>query len=196
MAIHPTGAGTLLPPEQVAHLSLVSAVAHSIAIVSTLLLFLGGCGLARRMASPDRISFVAVVTLAFACVAVLIATAVSGFIIPDIWQHMILDVPAAARQWQIVIDAIFQINQAFSRIYAVGSSMAILLWSVAGLRNGGLHRAVALYGCVVAVLIAAAIAVGHVRLNVHAMAIVVGAHTIWFILVGWQLRSAAFETAK
>ena len=144
------------------------------------------------MASPDRISFVAVVTLAFACVAVLIATAVSGFIIPDIWQHMILDVPAAARQWQIVIDAIFQINQAFSRIYAVGSSMAILLWSVAGLRNGGLHSAVA----VVAVLIAAAIAVGHVRLNVHAMAIVVGAHTIWFILVGWQLRSAAFETAK
>ena len=194
MAIHPTGAGASLPPEQVAHLSFISAVSHSIAMVSVLLLFLGGCGLARRMAAPDRISFVAIVTLGFACVAVLIATAVSGFIIPDIWKHMLGDVPAAAHQWRIVMYGVFQINQAFSRIYAVGSSMAILLWSVAGLRNGGLRRSVTIYGCVVAALITVGIAIGHLRLDVHGMAIVVVAQTIWFIAVGWQLWSANVRT--
>jgi hypothetical protein len=38
---------------------------------------------------------------------------------------MVRDVADAAHQWQIVIDGIFQINQAFARIYSVGASIAI-----------------------------------------------------------------------
>jgi hypothetical protein len=99
MAIHPTGAGSLTA-DQVAHLSIVSAAAHSIAMVSVLLLFLGACGLARRTASADRLSFAAIVTYGFACVAIVIAAAVSGFIVPGIMKHMVRDVPANAHQWQ------------------------------------------------------------------------------------------------
>jgi len=108
MAIHPTGAASLTA-EQVGHLSVISGAAHSLAMVSVLLLFLGACGLARRMAAADQISFAAIVTYGFACVAIMIAAAVSGFIVPGIMKHMVRDVPDAAHQWQIVIDGIFQI---------------------------------------------------------------------------------------
>jgi hypothetical protein len=186
MAMHPTGAASLTAA-QVAHLMALSGAVHSIAMVSALLLFLGACGLARRMAAADRISFAAIVTFGFACVAVVIATAVSGFIVPDIMQHMGRDVPAAAHQWQIVIDGIFQINQAFARIYSVGASIAIILWSVSALRNGGFGRGLAIYGCVISALIILGIGIGHLRLDVHGMTVVWLGQAIWFILVGYQL---------
>jgi hypothetical protein len=110
MAIHPTAGGSLTA-EQVEHLSALSGVAHSIAMVSVLLLFLGACGLALRIAAADRISFAALVTFGFACVTVFIATTVSGFIVPEIFKHMVRDVPAAAHQWQIAIAAIFRLTR-------------------------------------------------------------------------------------
>jgi hypothetical protein len=174
---------------EVAHLMEASGIAHSIAMVSVLLLFLGACGLTRGIAAADRFSFAAIVTFGFACVAVLIATAVSGFIIPAIMKRMVGDVPAAAHQWQIVMAGIFQINQAFARIYSVAASMAIILWSVSALRNRGLGRGVAIYGCVVPPLIILGIAIGHLRLDVHGMTVVMVGQVIWYILVGWQLCS-------
>jgi len=188
MAMHPMGTASLTA-EQVGHLFALSGAVHSLAMVSVLLLFLGACGLARRLAAVDRISFAAIVTFGFACVAVVIAAAVSGFIVPSIWEHMVRDVPAAAHQWQIVIDGIFQINQAFARIYSVGASMAIILWSISALRNGGLGRGVAIYGCVISLLIIAGVGVGHLRLDVHGMAAIWLGQAIWFILVGSQLCS-------
>jgi len=188
MAIHPTGAASLTA-DQVAHLSLVSAIAHSLAMLSVLLVFLGACGLARRLAAADRISFAAIVTYGFACVAIMIAAAVSGFIVPDIMKHMVRDDPAAARQWQIVIAGIFPINQAFARIYSVAASIAIILWSVSAFRNGGLGRSVAIYGCVIAPLLILGIVIGYLRLDVHGMTVVMLGQVIWFIVVGSQLCS-------
>jgi hypothetical protein len=194
MAIHPTGGGTLTA-EQVAHLMVMSGIAHSIAMVSFLLLFLGACGLTRRLAAADRVAFAALVTYGFACIAVLVATAVSGFIVPGIMKQMARDVPEAAHQWQIVIAGIFQINQAFARIYSVGASLAIILWSVSALRNGGLGRGVAVYGCVISALIILGICIGHLRLDVHGMAVVVLGQAIWMVVVGWQLCSRAGKDA-
>ena len=192
MAIHPTGAASLTPG-QAAHLALVSGIAHSIAMLSFLLMFLGACGLTRRLAAfartpnPDRLAFAAIVTFGFACVALLIAATVSGFIVPGILRHMARDGAAGAPQYHLIVDAVFQFNQAFARIFSVAASAAIALWSVSALRNGGLGRGIALYGVIVAVLLTAGIVVGHLRLDVHGMAVVVLGQAIWFIVTGAQL---------
>jgi hypothetical protein len=187
MAIHPKGALSLTTAEQGAHMSLVSGVAHTLALLSVLLLFLGACGITQRLRAADRISFAAIVVYGFACVAVMIAGAVSGFIVPGIMRHMVRDVPAARHDWQVVIVGIFQINQAFSKIFSVGTSIAIILWCVSALRGGGIVRGVAIYGCVVAPLIILGIGIGHLRLDVHGMTVVMLGHVLWYILVGCQL---------
>jgi len=89
--------------------------------------------------------------------------------VPGIMRQMVRDSAAAAPQWRIAIASIFQINQAFSRIYSVAASAAIVLWSVSSLRNGGLSRFAAIYGCVVAPLVAILVIIGHLRMNVHAL---------------------------
>ena len=192
MAIHPTG-GASMSPGLAAHLASVSAIAHSIALASVLVLFLGTCGLTLRLTAfagkpnPDRLAFAGVVTFGFACVALLIAATVSGFIVPSILRHMARDGAATVSQYHLIVDAIFQFNQAFARIYSVAASAAIALWSVSALRNGGMARGIAIYGCIVAALLATGIAVGHLRLNVHGMAVVVLGHAVWFTLAGAQL---------
>ena len=188
MAIHPTGAVSFTS-DQVAHLAVASGAAHSLAMVSFLILFLGTCGLVRRIAAADRLAFAAIVTYGFACVALLIATAVSGFIVPNIMIHMVRDVPANTQQWKIVIYGIFQINQACARIYSIAASVAIVLWSVSALRNGGLGRGVAICGCVIGPLIIVGIAIGHLQVDVHGMTIIAFGQSIWFIVVGAQLCS-------
>ena len=191
MAIHPTSAASL-SAYQLAHLSTLSGIAHSLAMVSVLVLFLGACGLAQRTAAADRFSFAGIVTFGFACVAVIIAAAVSGFVVPSIMNRMSGDVPEAAHQWRIVIYGIFQINQAFAAIYSVGISLAIILWSISALRNGGLGRGMAIYGCVIAPLIIVGIAARHVRFDVHGMMAVGLGQVVWFMIAGYQLTREPF----
>jgi hypothetical protein len=154
-----------------------------------MVLFLGAFGLARAIASVDRTAFAGIVVFGFACVAVFLAATVSGFIIPAIMQRMARDAGVNMRTWQIVIDSIFQINQAFARIYSVAASVAVILWSVSILKNGGLGRRVAFYGCIISALIIVGVGVGHLRLNVHGMAAVWFGQAIWFIVAGFQMCS-------
>jgi hypothetical protein len=188
MAVHPTAGGSLTE-EQVLHLMRLAGAAHSLAMASTVALFLGACGLAQRLAGLDRRSFAAIVVFGFACVAILIAASVSGFIIPSILKRMVRDDAANAHQWRTVIYGIFQINQAMAKIYSVGASIAIVLWSVTALRKGGLRRGVAIYGCVIAVVTTIGVTSGHVQLDVHGMAAVGLGQAIWFVVVGSQLCS-------
>ena len=195
MAIHPQGAAGLTP-DQANHLATMSAIAHSIAMVSFLLLFLGACGLTCRLTSIDstaidksRLPFAALVTFGFSCFAILIATTVSGFIVPSILRHMVYDAPATQPEYRLIISAIFQFNQAFSKIYSVGASAAIALWSLAAIRYGGLSRGLATYGCIVSPLIVLGILVGHLRLDIHGMAVIVLAHATWWIIAAIQLTS-------
>ena len=192
MAIHPTGAG-VLSPGQFERLAVMSAIAHTLSMISFLALFMGAVGLTRHLAarelseSPDRFAFAALTVYGFSAVALLFAAAVSGFIVPEIMRHMIRDTAANAPQWHIVIDAIFQFNQAFARIYSIAASGAILLWSASQLRNRCMGRGIAIYGCIIAPALVGLIAIGHLRLDVHGMAIVVFARAFWFVIVGAQL---------
>jgi heme/copper-type cytochrome/quinol oxidase subunit 1 len=110
MAIHPTGGGVMTPAQAEA-LALASEIAHTVAMVSFLIMFLGAVGLTRRLAridspaAPDRLAIAAIVVYAFAAMALLIATAVSGFIVPDLIRHMMRDASANGPQWRMMIDA-------------------------------------------------------------------------------------------
>ena len=174
---------------QVYRLAIVSGVAHGLGIMSVLVLFLGACGLAKNLATADRMSFAGIITFGLACIAVFVAATVSGFIVPALLKHMAQDAPSNAHPWQIVIDGIFQINQAFAEIYSVAASLAVILWSVCVLRNGGMSRGLAVYGCIISALIIIGISIGHLRLNVHGIAAVWFGQAIWFVIAGAQLCS-------
>lgn len=185
MAIHPLPLASATI-EKVHRMAIISGIAHTFAIASTILLFLGACALAQRLRGETS-SFAALVTFGFSCVAIFIAATVSGFVIPPILKHMARDEAANAHLWEIVMWGIFQLNQAFARIYAIGASVAIILWSTAARRSGALTQGTVIYGYIVAVLVILAVGSGHVQLDVHGMAVVAFGQVIWFVVVGSQM---------
>ena len=189
MAVHPTSHSS--------NLAIVSGAAHSLALVSVLSLFLGTFGVTRLLNGSDRLAICGLAVFGFALVAVLNAAAVSGFVIPGIMRLMEKASPSAEPQWRIVIASIFQINQAFSRIYSVATATAIILWSAAAMRRGGLPRALAIYGCLVAPIVALLVIAGHLRMDIHGFAIVVVSQGIWFFATGiTMVRRGRFPSTE
>lgn len=66
----------------------------------------------------------------------------------------------------------------------MAASLAVILWSASGLRNGGLSRGLAFYGCITSALIIVGISIGYLRLSVHGMAAVWFGQAIWFVCLG------------
>jgi hypothetical protein len=186
MAIHPTAAGIATRPEY-EHLALVSGAAHSIGIISFALVFLGAWGLTLRLNSSDRFAVAGLVAYAAGAVSGVIAAAISGYIEPAIMLRMTRDVPVAASQWRIAIDVLFQVNQAFARIFAIAASAAVVFWSAAALRNARLGRGLATYGCLIAPVIMVGVLIGHIRMDVHGFGAIVVAQAIWFVGAGAHL---------
>lgn len=188
MAMHPTTGGAATAA-QFDHMASISGIAHSLAIASATVMLLGVLGLARYLWDRERLALAAATVFALAMVSVLIATAVSGFIVPTLLRHMAHDDQTYVGTWHIVIDAIFQLNQTFSKIYSVASSVSILLFSIAVLRGRLLGRGLAIYGCILAPIVMLAIGSGHLRMDVHGMAAVVVGQALWYIGAGLQLRA-------
>ena len=173
--------------QQMAHLAVV---AHALALASLPVLFLGACGLSRRLAAPDRIAFAALVLYAFALLAAANAAVVSGLVAPGLAQKILEGAPPAEDAWRIVFNYNGRLNHAFAAVFVAASSSAIVLWSAAILRGGALARGVGVYGCILGSLTLLAVFSGHLHFDVHGFGMVVLGQAVWFIVVGallWRL---------
>ena len=65
------------------------------------------------------------------------------------------------------------LNQGFAKVFALASSTAILFWSVAMARSGVLSAGLGVYGCIFGPLVMLGVLSGHLRLNVHGMAMLI-----------------------
>jgi hypothetical protein len=185
MAVHPHGA---ISPAQVESMARTLTIVHSLALASLMVLFLGALGLAQRVKSADRLDIAALVLFAFASVAVMSAAVMDGLVAPNILRRLVEAGAGAGESWRIVFRYNFEINQAFARLYAVTSSIAIILWSISMLKNRALARGLGIYGCVIGPVAVLAVASGRLGMDVHGFGAVVLGQAIWFVTAGVLLR--------
>jgi hypothetical protein len=186
MALHPTG-HDLVAPGQLGTVSHMVVAVHALALVCLPVMFLGAWGLSRQLASPDRISLMALVFYGFAAVAVMNAAAVSGFMSPYIAKQMAETDPATHDMWHAMFHYNGQLNQAFAMVFVVAVSIAILLWSVSIVKSKKFATAVGIYGCILGPATIVAVVSGHVTLGVHGFGMIVLCEAIWYIAIGAQL---------
>jgi hypothetical protein len=156
---------------------------HALALVSMPVLFFGAQGLSRHLATAQRLVLPALVAYAAAVIASMNAAAFSGLVAPALVPK-ILAGPPASGTWRIVFQHNGLLNQAFAAVFTAASSAAIILWSVAILRNRALARGIGIYGCVLGPITLAAFFSGHLRLNVHGFGLVIFGQAIWFAVTG------------
>jgi hypothetical protein len=191
MSLHPTG-HDLFAPGQLDPMARMLVAVHALALVSMPVSFLGALGLSRRLASPlesplespDRLAIAALVTYAFALLAVMNAAVADGLVAPAIARQMVAAAPSANEGWRLMFRYNFWQNQAFAQVFVVASSAAILLWSASILRSGALARGVGVYGCILGPLTLLAVFSGHLELTAHGFGLVIFGQALWLITVG------------
>ena len=140
LTFHPAGGAHHVTPAQFEILIAVVIGVHALAIAGLPFSFLGTLALSRRIDSPNRIALVALVIYGFSLVAIMAAATMSGLVTPGVLRHMVAH-DSGSDQWRMLMEYTHSINQGFARIGAVGSSLAIILWSVTVLTGRSLHYA-------------------------------------------------------
>jgi len=185
MAIHPRGLAST--PEEAEAVARMLIAVHSLALAAVPVLFLGAWGLSRRLDAPDRTAMAALVIFAFGAIAVTNAAVFDGLVTPSLIRRIVFAAPDKKDGWQVAMRYNFELNQAYARLYAVASALAILLWSAVIVRKGQLSRAVGIYGCILGPVIVAGIGSGLLAPNVHGFGALIVAQAAWFVVVGAQL---------
>jgi hypothetical protein len=187
MIFHPGGKIT---PEQLEQVIRLNIAVHSLALLSVPVLLVGAWGMTRRLDGGDRLAWAALVLFALASIAVMSAGTLNGLVAPKLMRSIVAATPETRGTWQAMLSYNFQINQAFARVYSVGASLAILLWSVAILRYRSLGLGVGIYGAILGVVTAAAICSGLLTPDRHGFAILIFAQAIWFLMAAegmWRI---------
>jgi hypothetical protein len=188
MILHPTGK---VGPEGIDAMVRMLVGVHALALASMPVVFLGAWGLSRRVASADRLAMMALVLYAFATVAVMNAAVFDGLVAPNLIRQIVSThdtaTPGTSEGWRLAFNYNSQLNQAFARVYAVASSMAILLWSVVIVRDRALARGVGIYGCVLGAITVAGVFSGRLNPDVHGFGLIIFGQALWFILSGASL---------
>lgn len=181
MVLHPTGSQLLADVQRVAP---VGIAVHALALAGLPITFFGAIGLTRKLSLDGEGPIAALVAYGMAAVAVLIAAVASGLLATGLASHLAVASGTDRELTAALFNYTGQINQAFAKVYAIASSVAILLWSGAIVSHGRLARGSGILGIVVGVLALLAVTIGHMRLDVHGFGAVVLTQGVWMIIVG------------
>ena len=184
MSLHPTG-HDLAASDGAASIETLAIAVHALVIASLPITFLGAMALTRRIDSPARLATSALVIHGFGAVSVMIAAAVSGFLGPHLVHQAAAD--PTNETARLFLDYNARVNQVFARMFVAASSIAIFLWSASIVRTRVLAAGLGVYGIVIATVTIAALASGHLRLDVHGMGAVVLAQAVWLVIAGVSL---------
>ncbi|HEX8453603.1 MAG TPA: hypothetical protein VF647_15995 [Longimicrobium sp.] len=184
MGFHPSGGELMASGDGAAHLARVALLTHALGIASCPVSLAGAVGLSRRIAKGGAPSLLPLAAYATALVAALSATVNSGLVGPKIAQRMM----EAQGMKLEALSALFLYAglaaRAFSGVFIVASSAAVLLWCAEILARKSFPLWLGAAGAAVSTLILAAYLSGHVRLDVHGFGLLLFAQSAWFIAAG------------
>src|SRR5947207_145271 len=159
MIFHPSGGPHRVTPAQFEGLIALIVGVHALAITGLPLSFAGTLVLARLIDSPSRVGILALIIYGFSLVAIMAAATMSGLVTPAILRHMTAS-NSAGDQWRVLMDYNHAINQGFAKIGAIGSCVAILLWSAVMVKRRNLSIGLGIYGLILSLAIIGCIVAG------------------------------------
>jgi hypothetical protein len=190
LVLHPSGRG-LLQPETFDSAARTLMAVHSIALASFPFLFLGACGLPRRIDSPANsfpIGFCGLVFYGFSLAAMMTGVVFDGLVTPGIARQIINTTGAVGQGWRIAFNYNGLVDQAFVRVFLVGSSLAITLWSGGMLRYRTFSRTLGILGCILGVGAIITQLSGQMDRAPHMFVVVLLGQAFWLTAAGVILR--------
>jgi hypothetical protein len=185
MMLHPTSRDVVASLSDGGHGTL-NKFAHSLALFAQPLLVMGMLAFTLRFTTHREEAIAAFILFAWASIAILLATATSGFVATDILSDGVHH-----RMTEGAVDSALHytslLNRAFATIYIAFSALAILIWSIAMLRAPQHSNLLGAYG-VLASLACLALVPANRGVSIHGFLAIVTIQGIWFVWVAMTLR--------
>lgn len=189
MVMHPAGGSV----EHIIRISRLIIITHTIAIVSIPFGWIGFQGLTRRIGTDQFGSVLALALMSLGMIAVLLAAATNGLVLPLFLQDY---KDAGTANISAILDYSLAVNHAFDFIYTGAFCLAIGCWSINILLNRDLPAWIGWLG--VATVIGAAIAFtsGLAVNSLNGFRIFVAALVVWMLAAAIMLLKPAKTTIK
>jgi hypothetical protein len=186
MGIHPTRL-SWQDAELLKHELQVAIAVHVLALFSVPLTFFGLVGVWKRIGWQRPAAQFAILVYGLSAVAVMIAAICDGLVAPALIQKTIGATEAATGAIRSTLVYNFQLNQAAAKVFVVGSSISMIVWSYAISRLGRLEHGLAVLGWIVGALAMLGIFSGHVGMSAHGFGLIVLLQAFWNIGVAVAL---------
>lgn len=183
MIFHPSGLSHRVSPDQLGHLAQVAVATHALALVSLPILVFGFLGFTLKQGGDRPLIQAGFVAYVFASLWVSISAVSSGLIAPRLIGQMVTADESTQKVLQTILSYNFQLNQGFAKLFVIGSSVAVILWSISLLKSGTI-RWLGILGCVIGLVNLFVFGLGHLRLNVHGFGLFTFIQSTWVILLG------------
>lgn len=187
MGFHPSGGDLVASGDSAAHLTRIAVMTHALALTSFPISFLGAIGLSRRLSQDSVLSLAPLVVYSMGLVAAMSATVGSGLVGSKIGLRMATAEGVRHEVLSVLFMYIGLMTYAFTGVFVVAASVAVLLWSVEILARRTLPFWIGVAGAGISLVTLVAYPSGHVRLDVHGLGILVFAQSAWFIAAGVAL---------
>jgi hypothetical protein len=190
MSFHPTGVAELATADAMTKEMRLLVVTHALGLFSIPTTAFGFVGLTQRLGWAKPEALFALIVYAFSAVAIMFAAIADG-LLNAVFIPKTLGVSGASLQMlELLLSYNHQINQACAQVYVVGSSLAIIFWSVALIKLGAFQRAAGWFGGFVGLAAVMGLLTGHVRLNAHGFGFIVLLQACWvFAVAAFLIRS-------
>lgn len=166
-----------------ARMSLIDALAHSLAILGTWLVLVGLVGLSRMLGLQRVTVLAALVAFALLAAAVVVAATLDGFVVPKLAQQWTSVDSSACNTLSQLIRFCALLASSLTRIYLLLGAVSISLWSLVIYRDG-LSRALAWVGALVGIAAIATLFGGPAYVSVHEVLVLAVGQAVWMVLAG------------
>jgi hypothetical protein len=140
MSVHPTHVDSSTTAATLAHQMQVLVAVHALALLSVPISVFGFVGVTRRLGWDKPEVLLAFIVYSFSAISIVFAAIADGLINAAILPRLLGADPASSQILKAAIEYNHQLNQACAQVYVIGSSLAILLWSVALMKLESLER--------------------------------------------------------
>ncbi len=184
MAHHPTAHGETLSTvvDSLVSGAAFNGLVHGVLVAVIGMLAIGYAGFADGLAYP-RLARAGRMAYFAGALALGTAGLINGFATPDLAAALAPRDAAALAAGRPVFDALWALNQAFAAAGVVAISVAILLWAITLVRQGGLGRWVGAAGALASAACLVALIGGWLTLDVHGFGLFVLVQAVWGLAV-------------
>ena len=189
MAFHPTGFDPHASVEAVAHDMSILVGVHTLALLSVPLLVFGFVGVTMRAGWHRPEALLAFIIYALSAVAIMFAGIADGLINAALIPEMTGASDLKLQALKAALSYNFQFNQACAKVFVVGTSLAIILWSITLFRFGVLERRIGIIGWFISLAALFGLLSGHVHMSAHGFGLIVLLQAVWQL--PWACRCFA-----